>query len=167
MGEVKLNELYHVTTEDRLLKMYMREYEKTIFRLKACSKYAGRLVEQTLAISDMKDISINAARKAKAFIQKASSIGQNYYPEMLGKMFLINTSTIFKIVWALVKGFMDKKTRDKMIMLGSDYRSTLLEYVDKENLPTFLGGTCTCSHIPGGCIYSDVGPWNPEGGMEC
>jgi phosphatidylinositol/phosphatidylcholine transfer protein len=34
----------------------------------------------------------------------------------------------------------------------------LLEYIDAENLPTSLGGTCTCDTM-GGCSLSSAGPW--------
>ena len=27
-------------------------------------------------------------------------------------------------------------------------------------MPDFLGGTCTCSHVEGGCLNSSAGPWN-------
>ena len=36
----------------------------------------------------------------------------------------------------------------------------MLEYINADQLPEFLGGTC---HCPKGCMFSDVGPWNPEG----
>jgi hypothetical protein len=85
---------------------------------------------------------------------------------MLGRLFLINASTFFTFVWALVKGFIDKKTTDKMIMLKSDYLKKLSEVVEMENLPASFGGACTCSHITGGCLYADIGPWNPEGGLN-
>ena len=37
-------------------------------------------------------------------------------------------------------------------MLGKGYESVLLKYIDAENLPDFLGGTCTCKHMLGGCV---------------
>jgi hypothetical protein len=98
-------------------------------------------------------------------VKIASSIGQNYYPEMLGKMFMINTSSLFSFVWSIIKGLIDEKTRNKITVLKYDYIKHILEYVDKENLPSSLGGTCTCPNIPGGCMFSDIGPWNPKGGI--
>jgi hypothetical protein len=41
--------------------------------------------------------------------------------------------------------------------LGSNYKKELLELVDEENLPDFLGGKST---IP---LSKNIGPWNPEG----
>ena len=53
----------------------------------------------------------------------------------------------------MAKGFLDPKTRAKITIKGGDYLPTLLEMVDEENLPTFLGGKCTEA------FPTDVGPW--------
>ena len=79
---------------------------------------------------------------------------------------LLNTNLLFNAVWAIVKAFINEKTRKKIHMLGGKYQSKLLEMVDKENLPCIIGETCTCSHIENGCLYLDIGPWNPRGGIK-
>lgn len=151
-----------------MMKYYIREYERLMkYRFPACSKVEGRLVEQSLTILDLNGVGISMlSGKVKSFLKIASGLGQNYYPEMLGTMFMINTSTMFSMVFSLVKGFIDEKTRNKIRVEKSNYQSKLLEFVDRENLPVFLGGACKCEHIEGGCLWSDIGPWNPAGGLK-
>ena len=60
---------------------------------------------------------------------------------------------------SLVKPWLDPVTVNKIQILGSDYKKTLLEQIPPENLPQFLGGTCNCE---GGCQMSDEGPWKEE-----
>lgn len=50
------------------------------------------------------------------------------------------------------------QTIEKIQILGKDYKDVLLKQIPAENLPTFLGGECTCSHMPGGCVPSQ-GTW--------
>lgn len=151
-----------------MLKYYIKEYERTqIYRFPSCSKAANKFIEQSIVILDMDGIGIGILTgKVKEFMRIASDLAQNYYPETLYKMFLINTSFFFSAVWTIVKGFIDEKTRNKVNVEKSSYQKKLLEYIDAENLPTFLGGKCTCDHIEGGCFYSDIGPWNPKGGLK-
>lgn len=63
---------------------------------------------------------------------------------------------IFSAIWTVVKTFIDEKTRQKISICGSSYKKDLLKFVDEENLPDFLGGTCKC---PEGCAHSNAGPW--------
>ena len=56
VGEINVQELFLNTNEERLLKYYVKEYEKLIkFRFPACTKDFGKLIEQSLSILDMKD----------------------------------------------------------------------------------------------------------------
>lgn len=90
-------------------------------------------------------------------MSKASAIGQNYYPESMGKFYIINAPMLFSTVWSFVKPWLDEVTVAKIAILGSSYKSALLEQVPAENLPAEFGGSCQC---PGGCSLSDQGPWN-------
>jgi hypothetical protein len=74
-------------------------------------------------------------------------------------MFIVNAPMLFTGVWAIVKGFLDEKTRNKIKIVGSGFKKDLLEVIEPENLPDFLGGTCTCPEY-GGCMHSNLGPWN-------
>jgi len=46
-------------------------------------------------------------------------------------MYIINAPMLFTGVWAIVKGFLDEKTRDKIAIIGSGYLTKVLEAVDK------------------------------------
>ena len=99
------------------------------------------------------------SKKVYGLIQLASKIGQDYYPEIMGNMFIVNAPMLFTGVWSIVKGFLDQRTRDKIKIMGGKFQKEILEMVDAENLPEFLGGKCTCPEFQG-CMYSNAGPWN-------
>lgn len=77
----------------------------------------------------------------------------------MGQCFIVNAPLLFTGVWAIVKGFIDEKTRKKITILGGKFQKDLLELVEAENLPDFLGGKCLCTEY-GGCMKSNLGPWN-------
>ena len=97
------------------------------------------------------------SKQVRHFIQKITKVDQDFYPEYLGKMFIVNAPTAFKATWAMIKPWLDKRTQKKIEVHGGHFSSKLLELVDSENLPEFLGGSCNCL---GGCENSDAGPWN-------
>ena len=84
-------------------------------------------------------------------------MASDYYPETMGNTFIINAPLIFSGVWAVIKGFLDEKSRTKIKILGTSYQEELLQLCDKEALPTYLGGTCEC---PEGCLTRQPGPWD-------
>ncbi|EYU32845.1 hypothetical protein MIMGU_mgv1a0204213mg, partial [Erythranthe guttata] len=77
----------------------------------------------------------------------------------LHQLFIINAGAGFKVLWKAIRAFLDARTLAKIRVLGSDYKSSLIEAIEPSNLPSFLGGDCTCSES-GGCLFSDKGPWN-------
>ncbi|BDD56811.1 cytosolic factor, phosphatidylinositol/phosphatidylcholine transfer protein [Monascus purpureus] len=160
-GKIDLSAMYKITTAERMLQNLVCEYEKLADpRLPACSRKAGKLMETCCTIMDLKGVGITSIPSVYGYVRQASSISQNYYPERLGKLYLINAPWGFSGAFNIIKGFLDPVTVNKIHVLGSNYKKELLGQVPAENLPVEFGGTCKC---PGGCELSDMGPWQePE-----
>ena len=127
-------------------------------RFPACSAVAGKKILQGLTIFDMTHGGMSVANSQTYGLCKlASTVGSDYYPEIMGNLLIVNAPMTFTAIWAVVKGFLDEKTRGKIKILGSNFLPTLEQYWDRNNIPTFMGGNCEC---PGGCINSNIGPWN-------
>jgi len=161
MGKIDLAKMYEITTAERMLNNLAVEYEKLADpRLPACSRKSGKLLETCCTIMDLKGVGITKVPSVYSYVKMASAISQNYYPERLGRMYLINAPWGFSGVFNLIKGWLDPVTVEKIHILGSGYQKELLAQVPAENLPEVLGGKCSC---PGGCGFSDEGPWtDPE-----
>lgn len=161
LGKIDLNAMYKITTGERMLQNLVTEYEKLADpRLPACSRKAGKLLETCCTIMDLKGVGVTSIPSVYGYVRQASEISQNYYPERLGKLYLINAPWGFSSVFSVVKSFLDPVTVNKIHVLGSGYQKELLAQVPPENLPVEFGGTCECE---GGCELSDMGPWQePE-----
>jgi len=149
LGNIDLAALYKITTPERMLQNLAVEYEKVADKV-------GSLLETCCTIMDLKGVGISKVPSVYSYLKQASALSQNYYPERLGKLYLINAPWGFSTVFSVVKGWLDPITVEKIHVLGSGYQKELLDQVPAENLPTIFGGRCDC---PGGCALSDEGPW--------
>lgn len=91
--------------------------------------------------------------KLKKFLSISSNISQNYYPEMLKRMIIINAPLIFSGIWAIVKHMLDSKTRSKISIHSGSGLKTIKKFIDLENVPEFVKGKST---IP---LWEMPGPW--------
>ncbi|KAI5995724.1 CRAL-TRIO domain-containing protein [Pisolithus marmoratus] len=149
LGKLDIVALYRLTTQERQLKRFVLEYERFLEeRLPASSKAIGHPVETSCTILDLQGVSITNFYRVKDYVFQTAKIGQDRYPECMGKFYIINAPWAFSTV-----------TVSKIDILGANYRDKLLSQIPEENLPADLGGRCRCS---GGCSLSDAGPWNPQ-----
>lgn len=44
-------------------------------------------------------------------------LSQDYYPELLFRLYIVNAPVIFRAVWAIIKHYLDEKTRKKVVIL--------------------------------------------------
>ncbi|XP_012843174.1 PREDICTED: phosphatidylinositol/phosphatidylcholine transfer protein SFH11, partial [Erythranthe guttata] len=161
IGMVDLDKFVRVSSIERFVKYHVCEQEKSIkWRYPACSLSAKKHIASTLSILDVKDVGINQFSKpARYLFVEIQKIDSCYFFQTLHQLFIINAGAGFKVLWKAIRAFLDARTLAKIRVLGSDYKSSLIEAIEPSNLPSFLGGDCTCSES-GGCLFSDKGPWN-------
>jgi hypothetical protein len=160
LGHVKVNKLFQTFTLDSIVKHSIKLYEtmqREVFP--KCSQVAQKYIHSIITIIDLrklgKDILNN---KIYALLQVILQTCQDYYPESLGNIFIINTGFAFKVMYTVVKTFIDKKTTSKIKIYGKKYNEALNAVISKDNLPDLFGGKCKCE--PFGCLFSNAGPWN-------
>ncbi|CAF1088393.1 unnamed protein product [Didymodactylos carnosus] len=116
------------------------------------SKLVSKYVETISTIMDFKGMDLSA-RKVIHLIKHFLHIDNNYYPERMGKMFVLNTPRIFPIMYNLVRPWLDLVTSSKISILKNEgYETTLLEHIDADQLPSEYGGTCTTCATSPDCI---------------
>ena len=181
--------MFQVTNWDRFIKFWIQSYEELIWvKMPVCKAAGGEnpavpgapppstlSVVQTLSILDIKGIGLSQlSSKVREFISITSKLASDNYPEILGTMYIVNSPTVFPMIWNAVKSMIDPGTRAKIHVVNAKHtREKLLEVIDPDQLPFFLGGTCKCSpKMPNlddtdfGCLSSDKGPWKPAGSPQ-
>eukprot|EP00879_Flechtneria_rotunda_P010462 GHRR01010938.1.p1 GENE.GHRR01010938.1~~GHRR01010938.1.p1 ORF type:complete len:354 (+),score=106.05 GHRR01010938.1:979-2040(+) len=142
-----------------MIKFHIQEYERCVkVLMPICSKLQGRQIDQTFGIMDVKGVGMShLSGEVKRLISTLTKYDQDNYPEMLGRICIINAPMVFKAIWALVKPLLNPRTLSKIQICQTNYAKDLLEHVDAENLPEWLGGRSK------GTLLDDVGPWSdPE-----
>ncbi|EKF33212.1 hypothetical protein MOQ_002923 [Trypanosoma cruzi marinkellei] len=75
---------------------------------------------------------------------------QNYFPEALHRLVVINSPSFVMNAYALVRGSLDKNTQRKIIFCDKAHSMEILKkIVDEDKIPLVLGGSCSCA---GGCL---------------
>ena len=60
--------------------------------------------------------------------------------ERLGIILCVNTPIAFQVVWRIIEPLMEPRIRERIHLLGRNWRSVVAEHVDEDNLPQQLGG---------------------------
>ncbi|KDD73627.1 CRAL/TRIO domain-containing protein, partial [Helicosporidium sp. ATCC 50920] len=155
LGQVDLRKLTAITSEDRMIRFHVQEYERALkYIFPGCSVVAGRAVTQTLAIVDLKGVGLrHLAGDTKRILGDIVRIDSDNYPETLGNTVIINAPGVFKLLWNIVKPMLDTRTQAKIHVASSNYMPDLLKWVDEDSIPAYLGGKSK------GSLVDDIGPW--------
>ncbi len=150
-GEVNLNELLKITTIDDMLRLYTFDMEYMVHQeFNNASIKTGRKISKVLSIVDLNNIKVqNINTEFYKYFKQMVQIGQNNYPEITYKIYLVNVTGVFDFVWKFISRWVNERTRKKIIVLKKGNLEPLLEDINPENLPVEYGGRCTT------CINND------------
>jgi len=103
-------------------------------------------ISNAFCIIDLKGFTLTQFWQIKNVARTCFSISQDYYPETMGYLAIINAPKSFSTIFKAIAPWLSKETISKINILGEDYQSTLLEHIDDVNLPSYLGGKCDCNN---------------------
>lgn len=133
-----------ITTDDILFKHVQEmEYLSNVILWEA-SERAGHTIDSCLMILDVGGVKLtDFTKEVKNILHMITKVDQDNYPETNGGTLVVNSSFIFVAIFRVVEAFLDKRTREKIKLFGADKkgRAKLLQHVDADQLPQFLGGT--------------------------
>ncbi|KAG8175320.1 hypothetical protein JTE90_001449 [Oedothorax gibbosus] len=105
-----------------------------------------RWLSGALVILDFEGFSYATAtnRKGLWLMKRVLEFVQNMFPERLKAVFLINAPTILKMPYGFIKRCLAPETQEKIQFFSSEWwQEKLLQLIDADVLPAFMGGTRT------------------------
>ncbi|XP_072034353.1 SEC14-like protein 2 [Amphiura filiformis] len=136
--------LYSCKTRDILTFLYMQITKLVRNNETRCKQACPRIDWGTTVIFDAEGIGLR--HLWKPFIDVVTEIlstGELHYPETGKRIFIIKAPAIFPVAFSLCKPFLKEHTKEKIKVLGGNWKEVVLEHIDADVLPVHWGGTKT------------------------
>ncbi|KAJ8283851.1 hypothetical protein COCON_G00027010 [Conger conger] len=156
LGQMDTKGLVRALGEESLLRHVLSINEEGLRRCEENTKVFGRPISCWTCLVDLEGLNMRHLWRpgVKALLRIIEVVEANY-PETLGRLLILRAPRVFPVLWTLVSPFIDENTRKKfLIYAGNDYQGPggLVDYIDKEVIPDFLGGDCMCEVPEGGLV---------------
>ena len=126
------------------------------------SQIQGKWLMGRLLISDVEGLSWARFMRARPALKKLSVLMTDHFPEGARIIFVVNVSRIFYGIWLIFKQFLPASTVLKVRLYkkgDSRFIRDIAEYIDIDQIPPHLGGTCPIpwpygdgGDVPVGCL---------------
>ncbi|XP_016422338.1 SEC14-like protein 1 [Sinocyclocheilus rhinocerous] len=156
LGHMDTKGLVRALGEESLLRHVLSINEEGLRRCEENTKVFGRPISCWTCLVDLEGLNMRHLWRpgVKALLRIIEVVEANY-PETLGRLLILRAPRVFPVLWTLVSPFIDENTRKKfLIYAGNDYQGPggLVDYIDEEIIPDFLGGECMCEVPEGGLV---------------
>lgn len=146
VGKIHYPTLLEYLTVDDLIDVHIWQLEENARLCKESSEKLGKEVYQSVSIVDLAGLSMHH-RHGLSFIKACAKIDEAYYPETMGKLYIINAPRLFPFFWGICKAWVHPNTQKKIEVLSGNYEKVLKENIPAHFLPAEMGGKCTCGQF--------------------
>lgn len=137
------SKILQLSSKDSIAKYHIWEQEACMRLCYETSLKTGFIVETLTCVVDIGGLNLSqVTRDFLSIIKLIAEIDQSQYPETLGRTFILNASSLFPMVWRMVRPWLDPVVASKIqIFAGVDsWHPYLLEHVGAEYLSSSYGG---------------------------
>nr|CAG4719772.1 RALBP [Leptochiton asellus] len=141
-GHLDMKGIMYSTKKSDLEKTKLLQCEYTVADWREQSKKLGKRVDGLTVIFDMEGVSTKMLWKPglQMYLYLVKVLEDNY-PEMMKRMFVINAPRIFPLLYKICRPLISDDMKNKIHVMGGDFKSHLLKYIDADQLAVIHGGT--------------------------
>ncbi|XP_045398489.1 SEC14-like protein 5 [Lemur catta] len=156
LGQMDTKGLMKAVGEEALLRHVLSVNEEGQKRCEGNTKQFGRPISSWTCLLDLEGLNMRHLwRPGVKALLRMIEVVQDNYPETLGRLLIVRAPRVFPVLWTLISPFINENTRQKfLICSGSNYLGPggLVDYLDKDLIPDFLGGESVCNVPEGGLV---------------
>lgn len=150
-GKVNVEKLSQRFNNHTLMMMHIQllEYVKKVL-LPRWSNVINQKVNQITILGDLKGVTFKefTSTNSSSLLKEMITIDQDYYPELMHSLYLVNIPSTWYFLWRFMKPFIDKRTRSKLHIMKGGYMPALKEVIAENDIPSTIGGKCVCYSTP-------------------
>lgn len=111
---------------------------------RTATKQAGVLLLGGIVIIDMDGLTWMDAKTKVQLCSAMVEQARHLHPERQRRCFVVRAPRCFSVIWSLASSILDPRTVAKITILSaSDSPQPMIDELGANNVPDFLGGTCT------------------------
>ncbi|XP_040859523.1 putative SEC14-like protein 6 [Ochotona curzoniae] len=131
-------------TKQQLLRDKFRNCELLLRECEQQSQKLGKKVERVTTVFDLEGLGLRHLWKPGVeFAQEFFSALEANYPEILKHIIVVRAPRLFPVAFNLIKPYMREETRQKVVILGDNWKQELHRFISPDQLPMEFGGTMT------------------------
>nr|XP_051692264.1 SEC14-like protein 5 isoform X3 [Oryctolagus cuniculus] len=156
LGQMDTKGLMKAVGEEALLQHVLSINEEAQKRCERNSRQLGRPISSWTCLLDLDGLNMRHLWRpgVKALLRMIEVVEANY-PETLGRLLIVRAPRVFPVLWTLISPFINENTRRKFLVhSGRDCQGPggLVDYLDRDVIPDFLGGESLCNVPEGGLV---------------